>query len=331
MFNCFRAADTNYSQSATTANFTLTVGKGSQTAITITSATTGTFGTAYTATATGGTGTGALTWTLGAGSTATGAAINSAHGDVTFASPGTVVFNCFEWLMLITISPQRRQISRSRSGKQHRTQCRLRQQHPVRAAYTATATGGSGTGAYFSALGAGSSAPGAAINSSTGVVTFTGTGTVVLNCYRAADTNYSQSATTANFTVTITQPVPVITSPLTDTAINGVPYSYQITASNSPTSFGATGLPAGLSVNSTSGLISGTPTVQGSKQHHLDGDKHRRNWHRDFDAYRQSACSSDQQRVSRQRKNWLRIFISDHGDQQSHQLWSHRTSFRVDD
>ncbi|MBI5771989.1 MAG: putative Ig domain-containing protein [Verrucomicrobia bacterium] len=40
----------------------------------------------------------------------------------------------------------------------------------------------------------------------------------------------------------------------------GTPFSYQVSATNSPTSYSATGLPAGLSINSASGLISGTPT-----------------------------------------------------------------------
>ena len=54
--------------------------------------------------------------------------------------------------------------------------------------------------------------------------------------------------------------VPVITSALTGTAEAGVSgFSYQITAQNSPTSYAATGLPGGLSVNTVSGLISGTP------------------------------------------------------------------------
>src|SRR5437763_3868231 len=57
---------------------------------------------------------------------------------------------------------------------------------------------------------------------------------------------------------------PVITSPLTATGQVGVAFSYQITATNSPTSFNATGLPAGLTVNTTSGLISGTPTTAGT-------------------------------------------------------------------
>src|SRR5208337_4340347 len=41
-------------------------------------------------------------------------------------------------------------------------------------------------------------------------------------------------------------------------------FSYNITATNSPTSYNATGLPAGLSVNTSSGAITGTPTASGT-------------------------------------------------------------------
>jgi hypothetical protein len=44
----------------------------------------------------------------------------------------------------------------------------------------------------------------------------------------------------------------------------GTAFSYQIVASNAPTAFNASGLPAGLTVNTGSGLISGTPSVAGS-------------------------------------------------------------------
>jgi hypothetical protein len=43
-----------------------------------------------------------------------------------------------------------------------------------------------------------------------------------------------------------------------------VPFSYQITATNSPTSYSAGGLPAGLGVDPATGLISGTPAAVGS-------------------------------------------------------------------
>jgi hypothetical protein len=58
--------------------------------------------------------------------------------------------------------------------------------------------------------------------------------------------------------------LPVITSELKYNGQVGRPLSYQITADNTPTSFGAEGLPAGVSVNTSTGLISGTPTKSGN-------------------------------------------------------------------
>src|SRR5438094_527424 len=60
---------------------------------------------------------------------------------------------------------------------------------------------------------------------------------------------------------------PHITSPNTDSATVGIAYSYQITvrAQDYPISqWGATPMPAGLTFNTTTGLISGTPTTVGT-------------------------------------------------------------------
>jgi hypothetical protein len=61
-------------------------------------------------------------------------------------------------------------------------------------------------------------------------------------------------------------PTPSINSVLTASAMYGVAStSYFITATNSPTSYNATNLPTGLSINTSTGEISGTPTdVAGS-------------------------------------------------------------------
>lgn len=69
---------------------------------------------------------------------------------------------------------------------------------------------------------------------------------------------------TVTFTFTSLLPIPTITSSLAASSPVGVPFTYQITGSNAPTSYAADGLPTGLSVNTTSGLISGTPTQTGT-------------------------------------------------------------------
>lgn len=106
---------------------------------------------------------------------------------------------------------------------------------------------------------------GLSVNTSTGLIS--GTPSVAGNFnvnISAANSGGTGAAVLRIVVVVPPPPAPVITSALTDTATNGSPYSYQITATNTPTSYGAASLATGLSVNTSTGLISGTPSVSGN-------------------------------------------------------------------
>ncbi len=59
-------------------------------------------------------------------------------------------------------------------------------------------------------------------------------------------------------------PKPVISSTLAIAGTYGILLNYQITATNYPTSYGASGLPSGLTINPNTGAISGYPGAYGT-------------------------------------------------------------------
>ena len=79
--------------------------------------------------------------------------------------------------------------------------------------------------------------------------------------YSVVITNLVGSITSSVATLTVLVP-PTITSAATASGRQGAPFSYTITATGTlPITFGAQGLPAGLSLNPTNGVISGIPSV----------------------------------------------------------------------
>jgi len=71
-------------------------------------------------------------------------------------------------------------------------------------------------------------------------------------------------STSRIFTLTLLLPKPVITSPSTASGRQNDPFQYLITATDAPSSFAVSGLPGGLTLTSSTGLISGTPTTHGT-------------------------------------------------------------------
>ncbi|GHB96403.1 beta strand repeat-containing protein [Cerasicoccus arenae] len=114
----------------------------------------------------------------------------------------------------------------------------------------------------YGAVGLG--ALGLSIDGNTGIISGTPTASGSFDVVISATNATGSDSDTLTISVLDTQ-LPVITSSTTASGTEEVAFTYQISASNNPTSYGVTGLNAisGLVFSTQTGLISGTPTTTG--------------------------------------------------------------------
>ena len=196
-----KAADLNYNAVSSTV-VRVNLAKANQAALTLNASTTQTYNTTQTLTTTGGSGSGTVSYTVTpapAGvATLVGAVLTANSGtgtaDVQATKAGDTNYNA------VSSSVVRVNLAKA---NQAALTINSAATNLFGVPYTATAIGGSGSGVLVWTLDASSTATGAAINSSSGAVTSTSAGSVVFNVYKTGDTNYNQSATTANFPLTV--------------------------------------------------------------------------------------------------------------------------------
>ncbi len=95
-------------------------------------------------------------------------------------------------------------------------------------------------------------------------ISLTNVGPVNGGFYQIVVTNAYGVVTSSWASLTLNIEPPTITNSLSATGKQGVAFSLNIRGRHTPTAFSATGLPAGLTVNPTNGLISGIPLESGT-------------------------------------------------------------------
>jgi hypothetical protein len=106
--------------------------------------------------------------------------------------------------------------------------------------------------------------PATYVSSSALTITLSAGDQATAGSYAVVVTNPTPGGGNSTLSFPVNYPAPVITSATAASGTVGSSFSYQITATNAPASYGAAGLPVGLTVNTGTGLISGTPTAAGT-------------------------------------------------------------------
>ena len=261
--------DTGSPTQTKTANLTLTIAPVTLT-ITTSSLPNGQVNVAYNATLAASGGTAPFTWSITSGTLPAGLSLNGSSGVISGTPTAAVSSTPLTFQaqdsgtpkqtkttnLTLTIAPATLAITTSSlpSGQ-------------VGVAYSTTLAASGGTTPYSWSITSGSLPAGLNLNASTGAITGTPTVAVTSKAvtFQAQDSGTPKQTKTANLTLTIAPATLAIITSSVPSGQVGVAYSTSLAASGGTTPYAwsitSGTLPAGLSLNASTGTITGTPTA----------------------------------------------------------------------
>ncbi|HUB31081.1 MAG TPA: putative Ig domain-containing protein, partial [Terracidiphilus sp.] len=272
----FTVTDSSSPAQTQSVNLTLTIGGSTTSALSITTTTlpNGQVGAIYSTTLTATGGTAPYTWTLTSGTLPAGLSLSASTGAITGTPTTAVTSTPLTFTVTDASNPAQTNsanltltVSASGTAPLSITTPSL-PNGQVGTAYSATLTAAGGTTPYSWSVTSGTLPAGLSLNATTGAITGTPTATVNATplTFTVTDTSSPAQTKSASLTLTVNAAAALaITTTTLPSGQVGTAYSATLAASGgtTPYSWSVTSgtLPAGLSLNATTGAIAGTPTA----------------------------------------------------------------------
>ncbi len=238
--------------------------------ITTTSVPAATVGTAYSTTLVGSGGAGTVTWSVSAGSLPAGLSLSAGTGVIS-GTPTTAATSTFTVQLADSASPvmtATQQLSLTVKPAPLAIMSTSLPNGTVNSNYSTTLQATGGTTPYTWSVTIGNLPAGLTLNASTGVIAGipTGSGTFTFTVTATDSTTPTAMTAVQQFSILVNPSLSVSTTSLPDATV-GTSYSQTLQSSGGtpPVTWSVTvgSLPAGLSLDSAKGVISGSPTTSG--------------------------------------------------------------------